>query len=293
MNMAIALAALSVILVWSTTALAVQWSIEHIGFLFAASVRMLLGGAIFVLLLRALSQPLPRDTQALRVYIWVGFGMFCSLGATYWAAQYLYSGMLALAWGLLPLFTGLVAALILRERFGVIEISGVLLALLGLWRIGVHGQVFGAAGLLALAVLMLAMALQAFSTIQSKRHGHALSPFAATAGGLLVAGVLFVICWLMFDRHWPVAVSTRSLLAMVYLAVIGNVLGMGAYFYLLHRVAAGRAALVTLVTPVLALVLGHVLNGENWPAQLYLGMGLIAAGMLVYQRPWRMLRAWA
>lgn len=42
-------------------------------------------------------------------------------------------------------------------------------------------------------------------------------------------------------------------------------------------------SLITLVTPVLALLLGSLLNGEEVPLRVWLGTACIGAGLSIYQ----------
>ena len=52
-------------------------------------------------------------------------------------------------------------------------------------------------------------------------------------------------------------------------------LGFALYYYVLRHVEATRVALITLITPVLALMLGHLLNGEALQAESVLGTASI------------------
>jgi drug/metabolite transporter (DMT)-like permease len=51
---------------------------------------------------------------------------------------------------------------------------------------------------------------------------------------------------------------------------------------------AGRVALITLITPVSALLLGQTLNAERIPAVGWAGIALIGAGLVRYE--WNALR---
>ncbi len=55
------------------------------------------------------------------------------------------------------------------------------------------------------------------------------------------------------------------------------------HFYVQHRVAASRVALITLVTPVLALVLGQAVNGETIGPRQPVGAVYILTGLACYQ----------
>jgi drug/metabolite transporter (DMT)-like permease len=78
-------------------------------------------------------------------------------------------------------------------------------------------------------------------------------------------------------------VPPRALLAIVYLGMIGSVLGFALYYYVLRHVEATRVALITLITPVLALLLGNLLNGEVLQFETVLGTAAILGGLLLFE----------
>ena len=60
-------------------------------------------------------------------------------------------------------------------------------------------------------------------------------------------------------------------------------LGFALYYYIVRHLDAGRVALITLMTPVLALFLGILLNGETVPARVWQGTALIGLGLSLHQ----------
>jgi drug/metabolite transporter (DMT)-like permease len=69
----------------------------------------------------------------------------------------------------------------------------------------------------------------------------------------------------------------------VYLAILGSALGFPLYFYCLKHLHAERVALVTLITPVTALLLGNWLNDEIISSRIWFGTGLILCGLAIYE----------
>ncbi len=51
----------------------------------------------------------------------------------------------------------------------------------------------------------------------------------------------------------------------------------------LKNMAASRATLLTLITPVLALLLGHALNNERVGIEVWFGTGMILAGLMSHE----------
>jgi len=288
--MSIPAAYLGVILIWSTTPLAIQWSAQGSSFSFAVMVRMLIGLAICLLLLRATRTAFPFTPAARRLYAISGLSVFVAMLFTYWGALHIPSGLISVIFGLSPLVTGLFAALWLSERtLTPIRIAGLVLALTGLWVI--FGQPWPGDGKATLGTLAVVagMTVQALGLVWIKRLNLRASALAITTGSLGVATPLFVLAWLVADAaQLPPDTTLRAGAAIVYLGVLGSVVGFTLYYYVIKHLDAGRVALITLVTPVTALLLGQTLNAETIPASGWAGISLIGAGLLLYE--WQALR---
>ncbi|MBZ0070947.1 MAG: DMT family transporter [Gammaproteobacteria bacterium] len=282
--MSVPAAFLGVILIWSTTPLAIQWSSEGAGFLFGVAARMWLGALVCVLFMALLRLPLPRHRAALRTYLVAGLGIFGAMSCVYWSAQFIPSGLISVLYGLTPMVTGVLASLWLEERaFSPARLFGMLAGLGGLAVIfgrDVGPQQLAVAGMLG---VLASVVLHSLSSVWVKRIGADVPAFAVTGGGLLVAAPLFLISWLLFDGQAPTALTPRAAYAILYLGLMGSVVGFMLFYYVLRRMAASHLALVTLVTPVLALGLGHVLNDEALEARVWLGAGLILTGLVAHQ----------
>ncbi len=134
-----------------------------------------------------------------------------------------------------------------------------------------------------IAAVLLAVTLHSLSMVLVKRINAHLSALESTSGALLVAAPCYLMVWLVFDGQWPQQLDLRTAGAILYLAIFGSVLGFLMFFYVLKQIDASRVALVTLITPVVALLLGQILNNEQIGIEVYLGSMLILLGMSLYQ----------
>jgi drug/metabolite transporter (DMT)-like permease len=142
---------------------------------------------------------------------------------------------------------------------------------------------------LGTAAVVTGMVVQALGLVWIKRLNLRISSLAITTGSLGVAVPLFVLAWVVADAaRVPPDISARGGAAIVYLGVLGSVVGFTLYYYMIKHLDAGRIALITLVTPVTALLLGQTLNAERIPASGWAGIALIGAGLLLYE--WQALR---
>jgi drug/metabolite transporter (DMT)-like permease len=69
----------------------------------------------------------------------------------------------------------------------------------------------------------------------------------------------------------------------MYLGIVGSVLGYTLFFYMLKHLQASHVALVPLVTPLLALLLGVMVNHEHIDAHVLAGTSLILGGLWIHQ----------
>ncbi|HEY0634234.1 MAG TPA: DMT family transporter [Gammaproteobacteria bacterium] len=277
---------LGVILIWATTPLAIKWSSEGFDFSFAVFARMLIGMLLCMALLPLLRVAMPWDRRSLVAYAGAGGVLFVALLSTYWAARYVPSGLISVIYGLTPLITAILAARFLRERsLTPIKLLGMVLGFSGLALIFVSPSTLELNRLEGLAMLLFAVTTQAAGAIFLKRHSIHLHPLALNTGSLLVAVPLFLLVWLLGATE-SVAVSEappHAQWAVLYLAIFGTVVGFNLYYYLLKHLPTSVVALITLITPVLAMLMGVYLNGEEISARVALGAGIILLGLACHQ----------
>lgn len=282
--MSIPAAFIGVVIIWSTTPLAIKWSSDGGGYLFGVSARMLLGLFICLILIALLSRRMRWRRDALLTYLAGGLGIWGVMTCVYWGAQHIPSGMVSVIFGLSPVVTAVLAAIWLEERaLTPFRLLGMALGLLGLALIFGHSTEFGANAGWGMAAVLLSVHIHAASAVVVKRIGSRMHPLETVTGSMLLAVPLFIMNWLLGDGRIPMALPDHALWSIVYLGVVGSVLGFILYYYVLRQVQASRVALITLMTPVIALILGQWLNEESIGAWEWLGTLVILAGLAVFE----------
>ncbi len=282
--MSVPAAYIGVIIIWSTTPLAIQWSGDGGGYLFGAASRMLLGVMVGLMIAGLFNVRLPWHRDALRTYLVAGFSLFLAMTSVYWAAQFIPSGWLSVLFGLAPIVTGLLATIWLAENaLTVPRITGMLLGVAGLAVMLVDARQLGPQATLGIAGILFSMTVHSVSTVVVKRIAADIPALATSIGGLLVAVPLFAALFIATDRAVPASLPERTLWSIVYLGVVGSVFGAALYFYILKHVEATRVALITLITPVLALLFGHLFNGEVVRVETLAGAATILSGLLLFE----------
>lgn len=284
--MQVAFAFIVVIAVWSTTPLAIQWSIRGVDLEAALALRMFIGAALSALWLRVLGGRLPLSPAALKLYAVSLPGLVGAMSTIYWSAQFIASGLISVLFGLAPIFGGFYARLWLGEAFFTPRrLAGTVCGLVGLALIFHQELHFGEDGWKGVAGLLLAVNLYALSAVWIKRLGGEFSAVTVNTGSLLASLPLFAVLWAVGGAPWPHSPDPRALAAIVYLGVFGSFVGFVAYYYVLRRLQTASVLLITLITPVIALILGAVLNGERLESGAVAGAALVIGGLVIYQWP--------
>ncbi len=279
------IAFISVILLWTTTPLAIKWSAEGSDFIFGAAARMTIGTSCMLLLLICRRKTLPLHGKALLTYFTVAVQIYGAMMCVYWGAQFIPSGWVSVIFGLSPVITALFAALWLNERpVTLAKTCSYLLGVAGLWLMFKSALQLNIAAVFGIVGVLSAVSLQTASAVWVKRINASLPAYIQVTGGLLIALPAYLITWYYFSPvTLPVSLSAKTLASIIYLGTIATTLGFWMYYYLLIHLPATTVGLIPMITPVLALYLGHAINNEPFTLNIAIGTVLILSALLMHE----------
>jgi len=282
--MKVPIAYLAVVIIWSTTPLGILWSSETVPPAMAVMLRMAIAALLGTLVLLFSRIKLPVSAIALKLYSYSTLGVYGGMMCGYFAASYVTSGFMSLVFGLSPIVSGLLAQKVLNETaFDRSKMIAMATCFLGLSIVCWDKIAVDSDSIIGIGLLLAAMTFFSFSAVMVKSVSINIHPFATTLGTLYCALPLFLITWLVTDGQLNVEQwSSRSLFSIIYLGVFGSLIGFIAYFFVLQRLPTSTVALVTLITPVFAIILGAVFNQEAISQQLVIGAMLITFGLSIY-----------
>lgn len=271
-----------VLLVWTTTPLAILYSQEGLTPVQALFLRM--GGAwLMLLMILVLQRNLPRLSRTYLLFTLIsGGGLFFATRLIYLASPAIDSGLIAVLHGLLPVFSALFATLILamkvtgRQWLALLtSFIGVLLLMLSELAIDTE--------LWALLSVCIAVMTHSLTAVLVKRQGVDVPVIHQLFGSLSVVS-LFSLIYLFWQSE-PLLLSElswQSALSIGYLATIGSLLGFFAYYGLLQQVSPVTVGTITLITPLTSMLLGAWLNHEQFPPGTLLGTAILLIGLAGY-----------
>jgi drug/metabolite transporter (DMT)-like permease len=218
-----------------------------------------------------------------------------------WGEQWIASALASILNGLVPLFTIVIAALVLRdEPITVNRLVGLLVGFAG--AVLLLGRNLGptptADAQLALAgelAVVLASVCYAFAAVvfRSRFSGkdviddpiqglRSMNPVEFALPPVFFGAVTSTVLALLIDVRAGAAITppnVTALIAVVWLGTLGSGLAYVLYFQLLKAWGATRSTLVTYAMPIVGLALGVIILGERIDLQIVAGSALIIGGI--------------
>ena len=284
-NLAIPLSFAIVLMIWTSTPLAIKWSSVDAP-MTSALLRMLIGVTLCGSVVIFMTSKFRFDSAARKVYLVGGISIFLCMSLFYAAAQQIPSGWIAVLFGLSPLTTGLFSAMVEPEtKLTPSRILGLTLGLGGLYLVFAAGLNFADASIEGVVLTLIAVLLSSGTSVITRQlvKDLELPGMQITTGSLLVAIPFFIVAVLFLEPELDFNFSQKAWQSIFYLGLIGTGVGFTLYYYLLKHVTANRIALITLVTPISALSVGSWLNNEPLVPEVWMGATLVCIGLLLYE----------
>jgi drug/metabolite transporter (DMT)-like permease len=282
----------TVCVVWGTTYLAIAIALETVPPLLLTGSRFIIAGLIMLGIAKWRGERIPVDGRTLANLALVGFLLVC-IGnlAVVWAEQWVPSGLAALLVATAPFWMALIETF-RRSGERVSLQSGIGMAL---GFIGVALLVSpGFSGTWSLAFVLGALAIQVggicwqLGSAHSKYNLSHVPLISSAALQMLFGGIIVTIAGFAIGEGSRVSLTPRTLTAMIYLTVVGSIIGYSAYVFALAHLRTTVTALYAYVNPVVAMFLGWLVLSERLTALSVMAMVVILAGVgLVQTAGWK------
>ncbi len=271
-------------LIWGGSFLSIRMALEEVGVLTTVAFRVGLAAAALwaFVLLRGLA--VPKGARWIGACLFLGFFNnivpFCLI---VWGQTHIPSGLAGILNASNVIFSVGLAALMFRdERLTARKSLGIMLGLAGV-ALTIGPGVLSHLDLTSLGQLAILGASLSYA-ISSIFSRHALSdvrPEVVAAGMLSVSSLAMVPAAIWIEGAPSLAYSGQTWGALLYISLISSAFAYILYYRVLLTAGAGNVSLVTLMIAPVAVMLGAMTYGETLPPAAYLGLVLLALGMLV------------
>jgi drug/metabolite transporter (DMT)-like permease len=296
----------AVCIIWGTTYLGIRVSLESIPPALMGGLRWTVAGTLLSLYLVARGRPLPPRSEWGRItllgFLLLGLGN----GGVVYAEQWVPSGLTAVMVATSPFWmAGVEAFLPDGERLRRSVIGGLIIGFSGIvllvWPDLTLGNASGRGFVAGVIAVQIAAIGWSIGSSYSKRQGRAKKPaqFAREAdeneadeNGLnavlgaaafqMLAGGLIMTAFGTARGEWSdLYFTTRTTIALVYLATIGAVGGFVAYTYALRHLPVSFVSLYAYINPVIAVALGTLVLHEPFTWRMMFAAALVFIGVAI------------
>jgi drug/metabolite transporter (DMT)-like permease len=276
---------ISLCLIWGSTWLAIRVVVRDVPPLQAAAVRFLAAAVLLLTVVFLQKRSWPKDKREWNaIFVLSVTVMAVPYGLLFWAEQYVTSSMTAIFYSAMPMVVALLTLLITQRKVPRSAVYAMLVAFGALLFLFYDGLSATGRGMLGGAAVVFSMVLSAWSVVYAKKRLRDVDSVVATGLQLLCgAVVLFWGMWAL-ESHRHAVWTKDALLAMVFLTLFGSAAAFVIYYWLLKTLHPYQLSTVSLVTPVIAVLEGALLWGEQVSLFMLIAVAVVLGSIGVVLR---------
>ncbi len=280
--MRIAVTFIACAIIWGSTFLAIRLGNEATPPVWAATIRLTLASVLLFAIAGVFRMPLPRGRALRGAALWGFFNLGVNFALLYVGEQTVPSGISAVLFASVPLSTALLAAIFGVERLvtrkliaAVVAVGGVAVIFAGELGVAVPFAglftIFGGATTAALANVLLKQA--------PKQQVIPLNAIGTAVGAVVCVVVSFVL-----GESHALPSTAAAWLPIIYLTIAGSLGAFVLFTWLVTHWSVGNASLVGVTVPIIAVILGGLVKGEQPAPLTYLGAAIVISAVLIVLR---------
>lgn len=271
------------VLIWGTTWIAIAWQIGPVDVVVSVFYRFALACIVFLAALAILGKlrlPTRWRFVVLQALCLFSLNFICF----YHATSLMPSGLVSVIFSLATIFNAINARILFGDKIhprtliaGSIGAAGLVLLF---WRdLTVSFEITTIQGI---AWATLGTLLFSLGNMMSRKNSaYGTTPVIANAWGMGIGALTLIVIIFMTGSTFTIPNSATYIWALVYLAVIGSVIGFTTYLLMVARLGSDRAAYATVLFPVVALLMSTIFEGYEWHTTALIGVALTLMGNLI------------
>jgi drug/metabolite transporter (DMT)-like permease len=272
---------------WGSTFLAIRIGVQEVPPLLFAALRFLIAGVAVYAWTAARGERLPRGREWASVSLLAFLIFVMDYGFLFWAEKRVPSGLAAVMMATIPAFIALAETILLRTQRLTIRLASALLigiagvAVLTSRALSLGGTPIDPMGAAGLLVGSLSWSV---ASVLTRKLPLPESKAVSSGAQMLLGGVMLTAVsggMGEFPNFHPSTVSYGAWMALLYLIVIGSIVGFTAYVWLIHHESPTKVGTYAYVNPVVAVLLGYFLAGEALGSRTVLGTLCVLISVVV------------
>lgn len=280
--MRIAVTFVACALIWGSTFLAIRFGNEATPPVWAATIRLALASVVLFGIAAALRMPLPRGRRLRGAALWGFFNLGVNLSLLYLGEQTVPSGISAVLFATVPLTTALLAAAFGVERLVARKLVAAVVAIGGV-AIIFAGELGVAVPFAGLLTVFCAASAAALANVLLKREP-SQSVIPLNAVGTAVGAVACLAASFALGEPHAIPGTMAAWLPILYLTLAGSLGAFVLFSWLVTHWSVSNASLLGVTVPIIAVILGGLVKGEQPAALTYVGAAVVIAAILIALR---------
>jgi drug/metabolite transporter (DMT)-like permease len=280
--MRIAIAFVACALIWGSTFLAIRFGNEATPPVWAATIRLTLASVLLFGIAAVFRMPLPRGATLRGAALWGFFNLGVNFTLLYIGETTVPSGISAVLFASVPLTTAILAALFGVERLVARKLVAAAVAIAGVAVI-FAGELGVAVPLAGLLTVFSGASAAALANVLLKQAPKQLVIPLNAVGTAVGAVVCLVMSFVVGESH-AIPTTLAAWLPIAYLTLAGSLGAFVLFSWLVTHWSVTNASLLGVTVPIIAVLLGGFVKGEQPAALTYVGAAIVISAVLIALR---------
>ena len=200
-----------------------------------------------------------------------------------WSETHISSGLASILNSTVPLFTIMIGPIFLSdERITLPRLLGLVIGFSGVIILAANetttGDMLSSVGIVTMLIAALSYAA---AGVFARKAMTGISHEAQSIGQMGTAFLVMIPTVLIADPTFPLPVHTITWVALVWLGLLGTFITLLVWFSLLNSVGPLKTSMVTYMFPLMGVLLGWIVLGEQPTWRLLVGGVLVILAVII------------
>ncbi len=268
---------------WGSSFLVIKISLVTIPPMTLVAIRLFVAMVFLWGVLLIKNEPFPNAVKAWGMCFLIGFfGNALPFYLISWGEEVVESGLTAVLMAVMPLSTVVMAHFFTEgDRITPQRMIGIGIGFLGII-ILVGPSVLAGLGEDAIRQIAIAMAATSYGLAAIIARNMPPGSVIGRSVAIMICGFFMMLPFaLWFDQPWTLEPSYASLLGAAYLGVMSTAVASLIYLYLIAERGASFMAFINYLVPILGVIWGAIILGEEITLQVLAALGAILVGLFI------------
>ena len=261
------LAVVVVCFFWGTTWLASKKGVQYMPALQLSGLRQFMAGSFFLGYFFIKGFKLPTRDQFIQ-FGWMSLLMIViNNGFSTWSMKYIPSGLGAVIGAASPLWIAILSTFVFKEtKLNTMTIIGLLLGIGGILIIfsDYLQDLFNTNFSVGIILNLIASVTWAFGTIFTVKNAKHVNPYFSLGWQMFLGGIVLLMVAYFSGQYTPLQGTGAAVWSSIlYLVFVGSIITYSAFIYALKRLPAQQVSVYAYINPIVAVIVGAVLNNEK------------------------------